>query len=221
MTVTARQIRASKRGSTVNILLVDDHALFREGMRHLLKLLDASVHVCEAADARAALDLLRDAGRLRYRPARPGLAGRQAIRSLAESRRLQPQVPVVVLSSSQERFEIEPSMSLGAQAYVFKSSTSGSMLSALRRVMKGEVVFPELPHAQGPLEAPAEPLTERQVQVLQMLSRGLCNKEIADLLGVAENTVKVHLGHIYRALGVSSRTAALLKALETGLLEEP
>lgn len=199
----------------MNILLVDDHALFREGLRHLFKDLDASVRVTEAADGRQALAILRERDDLDLVLLDLALPDARPFEVLQQCRRLQPQVPVVVVSASEDRFEIERALGLGAQAYVFKSSSSATMLAALRRVMKGEIVTPEL---ADPIPAREAPLTERQVEVLRLLSRGLSNKEIGDRLGLAENTVKIHLGHIYRTLGVSSRTSALLKAFQLGLL---
>jgi DNA-binding NarL/FixJ family response regulator len=200
----------------MNILLVDDHALFREGLRHLFRDLDASVRVSEAAGAREALEILRGRDDLDLVLLDLALPDARPFEVLEASRRLQPQVPVVVVSASQDRFEIERALGLGAQAYVFKSSSSATMLAALRRVMKGEVVVPD---TGGAAPAPREaPLTERQIEVLRLLSRGLSNKEIGDHLGLAENTVKIHLGHIYRTLGVTSRTSALLKAFQLGLL---
>ena len=208
----------------MTILLIDDHALVREGIRHMLGGLDPHVQVVEAATAREAVAVLRERDDLDLVLLDLALPDARPFEVLSSCRRLQPQVPVVVLTSTEDRFEIERAISLGAQAYVFKSSTSRVMLSALRRVMKGEVVLPDLADGGEPLGATGAPssagLTERQVEVLRMLSRGLANKEIGEALGLAENTVKVHLGHIYRTLGVSSRTAALLKAMQIGLLDD-
>jgi DNA-binding NarL/FixJ family response regulator len=200
----------------MNIFLVDDHALFREGLRHLFRDLDASVRVTEAAGARQALELLRARDDLDLVLLDLALPDARPFEVLEASRRLQPQVPVVVVSASQDRFEIERAMALGAQAYVFKSSSSATMLAAVRRVLKGEIVAPDI--AGEPAAAREAPLTERQIEVLRLLARGLSNKEIGDQLGLAENTIKIHLGHIYRTLGVTSRTAALHKATQLGLV---
>lgn len=206
----------------MKILLIEDHALFREGLLHLLKALDAAVEIVEAPDARTALGILRQQDDLDLILLDLSLPDAKPFDVMQACRRLQPQVPVVVLSATQERFEVERVMSLGAQAYLFKSATSQSILSALRRVVAGEVVVPRLDDLGEPLDgeraAGSKGLTQRQVQVLGLLSRGLANKEIGDALGMAENTVKVHLAQIYRQLGVTSRTAALLRAMEIGLL---
>ena len=201
----------------MNILLVDDHALFREGLRHLFKELDARVQVTEAGSAREALAILRERDDLDLVLLDLALPDARPFELVEASRQLQPQVPVVVVSATQDRFEIERALALGAQGYVFKSSSSATMLTALRRVMKGQIVVPELADA-APAAAREAPLTDRQVEVLHLLARGLSNKEIGDRLGLAENTVKIHLGHIYRTLGVTSRTSALHKAFQLGLL---
>lgn len=204
----------------MNILVVDDHVLLREGIRHLLAALDARVEVIEAPDAGAAFAILAERGDLDLLLLDLALPDARPFDVLRASRRLQPQVPVVVLSSSEERFEIEHAMRLGAHAYVFKSSSSAVLLATLRRVLRGQVVFPRIEEVQGSC-ASAPALTTRQVEVVRQLAAGLPNREIAAQLGVAANTVKVHLAHVYRALGVSSRTGALRRALEAGLLDEP
>lgn len=206
----------------LRILQVDDHLLVREGLRHVLRRLAPTVEIIEAGAAREALTVLRQSDieldlillDLAIPDARP-------FDLLQASRRLQPGVPTVVLSASEQRFEVERAMRLGAQGYVFKSSSSQSLLSAVRRVIRGEIVSPRVRECEleaVDLTGRAGALTVRQVDVLRMLSRGLSNKEIAENLDVAENTVKVHLANIYRALGVTCRTSALLKAFETGLL---
>jgi DNA-binding NarL/FixJ family response regulator len=202
----------------MKILLVDDHALFIEGLRHVLKALGSPVEIVEAVDARRALKILHEQDDLDLILLDLALPDARPFEVLQASRRLQPQVPVVVLSATEERFEVESALRSGAQAYVFKSSPSQVLLDALRRVMRGEVVVPKLGDDRAWESDLPSRLTERQIEVLRMLARGLSNKEIADNLAVAENTVKVHLAAIYRTLGVASRTSAVLKALHSGLL---
>jgi len=203
----------------MNLLLIDDHAIFREGLRHLLLPLSESLQITEAGSARAAVEILRHRDDLDLVLLDLALPDAKPFDLLKTCRRLQPQVPAVILSATQERFEIERAMSLGAQAYLFKSAPSHQLLSALKRVLRGEVIVPDLgdlPVQVG--EASDTPLTTRQLEVLQMLARGLVNKEIGEALGVSENTVKVHLSHIYRILGASNRTHVLLKAAQLGII---
>ena len=202
----------------MNLLVVDDHALFREGLTHVLAGLAGGVKVLEAPDARTALATLEQRDDLDLVLVDLALPDAKPFAVLEAARRLQPQVPVVVISAAESRIEIDRAMSLGAQGYVFKSSPGQALLSALRRVLNGELVFPdrvgELP------DAPPVALTERQLEVLKLLARGLSNRDIALTLAVAENTVKVHLQTIYKLLGVQNRTAALLKAQALGLVRD-
>lgn len=200
----------------LNLLLVDDHALFREGLTHVLSKLSAAVRVFEAADARAAMEALMGRDDLDLILLDLALPDAKPFEVLEAARRLQPQVPVVVISAAESRFEIDRARTLGAQGYVFKSSPGAELLTALRRVMDGHLVFPLDAGLRG---APPVALTPRQLDVLQLLARGLSNRDIASKLDVAENTVKVHLATIYEVLGVESRTAALLKAQQLGVVQ--
>jgi DNA-binding NarL/FixJ family response regulator len=206
----------------VNILAIEDHALFREGLKQLLRTLEPGVLVHEADTAAAALSAIQTrGGELDLILLDLSLPGARPFEVLAACRRLAPQVPVAVLSASEDRFEVERALALGAQAYLFKSSTNAELLRALRRVMQGEIVTPGLAGAVAPVRGGnADGLTPRQVGVLRLLARGVSNKEIAAELGVSENTVKVHLAQVYRVLGVTTRTAAVLKAARVGIIDD-
>lgn len=196
----------------MKILLVEDHPLFREGLVHVLAGLGAGVVVVEAADPAAAKRALEQYDDLDLFLVDLGLPNAGPFEVLELGRRLQPQVPAVVISASESPFEIERAQALGAQGYVFKSAPGHVLLAALRDVMNGKLAFPA---TTTPIE-----LTARQLEVVEMLARGLSNKDIAVALEVAENTVKVHLATIYRVLGVANRTTALLRAQELGLVRE-
>lgn len=200
----------------MNILIVDDHTLFREGLVHVLVSMPGPVKTISAATARAALEVLETRDDLDVILVDLALPDAGPFEVLQHARRLQPAVPCLVVSATENRFEIDRAQALGAAGYVFKSSPGDALRSALTRVMNGELVFPERIDAL-PSDPPAA-LTVRQLEVLGMLARGLSNREISDTLGVAENTVKVHLATIYRVLGVTKRTHALLKAQQMGLL---
>lgn len=198
----------------MKILLVDDHPLFREGLRLVLQSLDAEVRVIEAADARSARATLEGKDELDLIVVDLALPDAAPFDVLVAARRLQPQVPVVVVTATESRYEVDRAAALGAQGYLFKSTPRTQLLAGLRKVLDGGLAFPQRGDASKP-----EALTERQLEVLRMLSRGMSNREIASALDVAENTVKVHLATIYRLLGVTRRTSALLKAQQAGLLE--
>ena len=201
----------------MKILLVEDHPLFREGLVHVLAGLAAGVEVIEAADAGSAKQALEQHDDLDLFLVDLGLPDSKPFDVLELGRRLQPQVPAVVISASESPWEIERAMTLGAQGYVFKSAPGHLLLASLRNVMDGKLSFPERREATS--GAPVE-LTSRQLEVVGMLARGLSNKDIAAALEVAENTVKVHLATIYKVLGVNSRTTALLRAQELGLVRD-
>ena len=196
----------------MKILLVEDHPLFREGLVHVLAGLAPGVVVVEAPDPAAAKRALEQYDDLDLFLVDLGLPNAGPFDVLELGRRLQPQVPAVVISASESPFEIERAQALGAQGYVFKSAPGHVLLAALRDVMNGKLSFPV---TSSQIE-----LTARQLEVVEMLARGLSNKDIAVALEVAENTVKVHLATIYRVLGVASRTTALLRAQELGLVRE-
>jgi DNA-binding NarL/FixJ family response regulator len=197
-------------------LLVDDHALFREGLVLLLSSAWPDVKVTEAADARSALRALHMSTELDLLLLDLTVPGAPPFQILREARRVRPEVPILVVSAVESRFEIDRALELGAMGYFFKSGPSIDLLTAIRRVRSGDRVVPET----GPMDPARAGLTERQLQVLRLLSRGMSNKEIATNLDVAENTVKVHVATIYRALGVAGRTGALLRAQALSLLDD-
>jgi DNA-binding NarL/FixJ family response regulator len=202
----------------MRVLAVEDHALVLDGLRHLLPELEPELVLVTAITRDETLAVLETQGsELDLVVLDLCLPGAQPFELLRECRRLAPAAPVVVLSATENRLEVERALELGAQAYLFKSVTNDEILSALGRVLAGEVVAPSFgaPRSEEP-----ETLTERQREVLQLLARGVSNKEIAAQLGLAENTVKVHLAQCYRVLGVSTRTAAVRKAVRSGLVRD-
>ena len=213
----------------VKLLIVDDHAVMREGLAALLRQGDTDTCVLQAHDAEAAFDLLEanpDLDVVILDLILPGLGGLSA---LAEFGRRQPTLPVVVLSSSENPHDVRRALAEGALGYVPKSANPQALLSAIRLVLDGEVYVPPLMlsdpalarvegfHAQS-RPAAASLLTERQVEVLRLLSDGSSNKSIALQLGLSEKTVKVHVTAIFRALNVVNRTQAALVARADGLI---
>lgn len=217
---------------TVRLLVVDDHMLFRRGLVALLAA-DPSLHViAEAADAAEAVrkaraelpDLILLDNHL------PGATGIQA---LADLREAAPAARIVLLTVSEDEHDLQAALRGGANGYLLKTIDGDVLLASIHRVMGGEpVVSPELmgklvaalqaPAAGGPAEAaPADapgsadaaaPLSPREQEVLQQIARGASNKEIARALQIAETTVKIHVQHILRKLGVSSRVQAAVVA---------
>jgi DNA-binding NarL/FixJ family response regulator len=211
----------------MKLLIVDDHALIREAVRYVLARLDEEVVVHAAADcgkafamaeAEPELDLVLLDFNL------PGLSGVPAIKAW---RQRFPAVPVVVLSSAEDRPTVLAAVAAGAAGFVPKSSSNEVMLSALRLVLAGgkylpaEVLTrPDAPvRAAPPVTLEALGLTPRQFDVLKLIAAGKPNKLICDELGLAERTVKAHVTEVLRALGVSSRTQAALAATRLGLAD--
>lgn len=210
----------------MKLLIADDHALTREGLRLLLRQLDDDVRVHEAAsydELSALLTEHPDADLAIVDLHMPDPEGKG---SLAALRSQHPTAPVVVLSGSEDAQDMRRALGVGAMGFLPKSAPPAVLLNALRLVLSGGIYVPPALLAQGvatPADAAgsAVTLTPRQRGVLEQLVLGRSNKEIARTLGMSEATVKVHLGAIFRALNVTSRTQAVLAARQHRLFEEP
>lgn len=199
----------------MKILVVDDHALFRAGLRLLLGRLAEGG---EGADILEAENV--DAG-LRICTAAPGvdlvlldllLEGTHGFDGLAEIRQHCPHTPVAILSGAGGAEVAAEARRKGASGFISKAGSPDEMLDAVRCMLAGGEWFPDIP----PI-GPAARLTPRQIDVLRGLCRGLANKEIGRELGMSENTVRSHVAAIFRVLRVSSRTEAALTARRYGL----
>jgi DNA-binding NarL/FixJ family response regulator len=204
----------------VKILVADDHAMFRDGLRYALASLDDDVEILEAKDCAEALALVGshpDLDLVLLDLAMPGMDGLAGLHALRARR---PAVPVVILSGSEEPADARRALDRGAMGFIPKSSSSSVMLGALRLVLSGGVYLPPafLEHFQTGRTLSGAPsietlgLTPRQHDVLRLLGKGQSNKEIARVLGLAVGTVKLHISAILRALGVGSRTRAVIAA---------
>jgi DNA-binding NarL/FixJ family response regulator len=200
----------------VKLLIVDDHPLFRDGLSALLRQASLDNFVTQAPSTEDALNLadeqIFDAVFMDL--VMPGLSGEAAVREFA---RRHPDLPVIVLSSSESAADVRRVLNAGASGYIPKSATAQTVVSALQLVLSGNIYVPPLlvstaTHASDS-RAPDAPrsisqLTERQVDVLRYLKDGLTNKEISAHLGIAEKTVKVHIAAIFKTLNVVNRTQA-------------
>ncbi|GAB3650446.1 response regulator [Ramlibacter alkalitolerans] len=217
--------------SPVRLLVVDDHTLFRRGLVALLAA-DATLHVVgEAADG---VEAVR-----RARALQPDvvlldnhLPGATGIQAIAELRDAAPLAKIVLLTVSEDDRDLQAALRAGAHGYLLKTIEGDVLVQAIHRVLRGEpVISPELmtrlvaalQASGGPAasalaaEAPPQPeggaqLSPREHEVLQQIARGASNKEIARTLLIAETTVKIHVQHILRKLGVSSRVQAAVLA---------
>jgi DNA-binding NarL/FixJ family response regulator len=200
----------------VKLLIVDDHPLFRDGLAALLRQASADTVVSQASSAEEALNLVDEQifDAIFMDLMMPGLCGEPAIREFA---RRHPDLPVIVLSSSESPGDVRRVINAGASGYIPKSATAQTVVSALHLVLSGNVYVPPLLVSAAVLardeDAQEEPrslaqLTDRQVDVLRYLRDGLSNKEISANLGIAEKTVKVHIAAIFKTLNVVNRTQA-------------
>jgi DNA-binding NarL/FixJ family response regulator len=211
----------------VKLLIVDDHPVLREGLATLLRQAGPQTCVLQARNADEALALLDqhlDLDVVVLDLVMPGMGG---LAALTEFARRRPDLPVVVLSSSEDPRDAREALAQGALGYVPKSASPSTLLSAISMVLNGDLYVPPLilnafaADAGHPVEAPPEVasiLTERQIQVLRLLSDGSSNKMIANRLALSEKTVKVHISAIFKALRVLNRTQAASAARTAGLI---
>lgn len=212
----------------IRIVLVDDHALVRQGLRSLLDLTPDLRVVGEAVDGEDALakvaSLVPDVVLMDVRM--PRMSGLEALRQL---RREPVNWRVVLLTTFDEDTAIVEALRARVQGFLLKDVSLEELADAIRRVHAGETLLPPgvaervargiadlgpgFPHAELP-----EGLTRREVEVLRLIARGLSNREIAHALGTAEGTVKNQTSSILSKLGVRDRTRAVLRAMELGCL---
>ena len=210
----------------MKFLIVDDHAVLRTGLTALLRQArtdDIVLEACDGVEGLASARLHPDLDAVFLDLEMPGMHGMSAIEEFG---RQHPNLPVIVLSSSEDPASVRRALSAGALGYIPKSTTSKTLLSALQLVLQGAVYVPPLMAAQPPAAVipPPEPvhnpghLTERQIEVLRLIERGLSNKEIGLALSLSEKTVKVHVTGIFKALNVVTRTQAASAARMAGLV---
>jgi DNA-binding NarL/FixJ family response regulator len=206
----------------IRVLIVDDHAVVREGLRTFLDLQDGIEVVGEAGDGEQAVD---EAERLRpdvvlVDLVMPKLDGVQTMRALRER---VPSARAVVLTSYLDDERLLPAIRAGAAGYLLKNVQPQELARAVRTAAAGEALIDPAVAARL-VEAlddgrgdRAEQLTPREREVLALLARGFANKRIAAELGIAEKTVKTHVSNVLAKLGVSDRTQAALYASRLGL----
>jgi DNA-binding NarL/FixJ family response regulator len=204
----------------LRLLVIDDHAMVREGLLQILRKLGPNVVQYEAQDAESALLLLETEKEFDLVLLDIMLPGTNGLSLLGILRKRFPAMPVVVLSALDDLDTVNRAMRLGAAGYVTKSGDGDMLLEALKRVLAGEIYLP--PHLHDKLSVSLSSglgrsrtllgrygLTEGQRRVTELLREGKSNREIGDLLGLTEGTVKVHVSKIFRKLGVVSRAEAI------------
>jgi DNA-binding NarL/FixJ family response regulator len=200
----------------IRVMVVDDHRLVRAGLINLLAAADDVEVVGDAADGRQGLEIAR-----RARPdvvlmdlSMPGMDGVEATQSVIAEL---PGTRVVALTSFSDRQRVSDVLSAGAVGYLLKDCAPEELLAAVRSSAAGHA--PLDPRVAGVLlpsraPRPTHALSSREEEVLQLVAQGLANKQIGRRLGISESTVKVHLGNVFRQIGVTDRTSAALWARE-------
>jgi NarL family two-component system response regulator LiaR len=219
----------------INVLIVDDHAVVRKGVRGYLEAQPDITIAGEAASGEEAILLAAD-----YKPdvilmdlMMPGMDGVEATRRVRE---VSPASQVIVLTSYHEDEHIFPAIKAGALSYLLKNVKPEELTDAVRAAARGEAVLhspvatrvlkqvrealstEDLAAPQPAAQPLAEPLSEREMEVLDLIAEGLTNREIADRLFIAVGTVKRHINNIYGKLEVHHRAEAIARARELGLL---
>jgi DNA-binding NarL/FixJ family response regulator len=201
----------------ITALLVDDHQMVRTGLATLLGSTEDIRVVAQAGDgAEAVAEAARTFPDVVLMDlSMPGMDGVEATRRILAD---QPDVKVVVLTSFSDRGRVSDALNAGAVGYLLKDCDPNDLLGAVRSAARGEAPLdPRVAMALLPSHrsaAPAEQLSVREREVLQLVSKGLANKQIARSLGISEQTVKVHLGNVFRRIGVGDRTSAAMWARE-------
>ncbi|MGY1770417.1 response regulator [Blastococcus sp. SYSU D00813] len=203
----------------IDVLLVDDHALVRAGLRGVIGSADDMRVVGEVSDGAQALEALATASPqvVLMDLSMPVLDGVAATRSITEEH---PDVAVLVLSSFSDAPRVTEALDAGAIGYVLKDTEPSVILEAIRSAARGHSpldprVARTLLHARrepGPAAGPGAELTDREQQVLRLVGQGMANKQIARALGIREGTVKAHLSSVFQRIGVRDRTSAALWA---------
>ena len=196
----------------MKIIITDDHALFREGISLILQNLDEQLTLIEAKSINELMLHLKnhhDADCLLMDLYMPG---KNAFDAIGDITTQYPTIPIIILSASNNQDDMHKVIQLGAMGYINKDSSSKVMINAIQLVLAGEIYMPaKMMQVKG---ENSSHLTPRQQAVLDLMAEGLSNKLIADKLCISEPTVKMHISAIFRFLGVSNRTQAVLKANE-------
>ncbi len=214
--------------SSIRVLIADDHAILRDGVRALLAMSEDITVVGEAANGQEAVDLAR-----RLAPdvilmdiAMPGLGG---IEATIQIRKENPEAKILVLTQYEDREYIRRFLKAGVSGYVLKKAAGSELTSAIRAVSRGGLVLdPEVareamreqsePEAHGRSANPYDSLTDREKQVLKLVAEGHSNKEVAETLDISVKTAMSHREHIMQKLDLHSRTDLIKFALQQGVI---
>jgi DNA-binding NarL/FixJ family response regulator len=210
----------------INVVITDDHTLVRQGLRRYLDEADGIEVLGEAATGTEAVSLV---GRARPDVAildirMPEMDGIQAARAITEAHR---ETKVIMLTAHDDRRLMVEAVRAGARGYVLKARDADHLVRSVRLVAEGNLVIDpdlvsvlaeELSEA-GERDRRPDSLTDRELEILQLLAFGYTNRDIGERLYISPDTVKTHLEHVYQKLGASDRTAAVAEAFRRRLIE--
>lgn len=211
----------------MNILVVDDHALIREALHSVLKQLNQEAVIFEASNSQQAMCIVEEHPDISFILLDINLPDRDGFSVLRELRERYPTIAIVILSSSDDQDTVKRAFKLGALGFIPKTTEREVILNAIKLVFSGGVYIPSqmLEETRSPrlIDEPTGRdsfkgigLTDRQIEVLALLMKGRSNKVIAKTLNMAVPTVKNHITAVLKALGVASRTEAIIKVGKMG-----
>ena len=204
----------------MNILLVDDHAMFRESMEMMICGFDERFRIWQAEHGKQALEILNER-KIDLTLLDLGLPDIHGIDLLQQIQELQ-STPVMILSASESPHDMQRCVDLGARGYVCKTAPANQVRRAIIDVMSGRLHLPEIFHTstmqlQNEMVT-VNNITPRQKEILELLYRGKRNKEIANIMDISEATIKVHIRALFLTLGVNNRHSAVQEGLRLRLL---
>jgi DNA-binding NarL/FixJ family response regulator len=206
-----------KSSKPIRILVVDDHFMVRMGLSASLNVESDMEVVAESASGEAAIEAFR-----KYHPTLvlmdlrlPGMSGTDCTVAII---REYPDAAILMLSTHSSEEEVYRALQAGARGYIVKSILREELLRAVRAVHAGQQYVDPIVASQLAERRSHRSLSTREIEVLQMVARGLGNKEIASLLSIAEVTVKLHVSHVLEKLSVKDRTQAATEALQRGII---
>ena len=205
------------------ILIIDDHALFRDGLSYVLDGLNMNVSLLQASSYESAIELVsygENIDLVLLDLDLPGISNLDALKGVAEHL---PSAKIVILSGNEKGQILRDAFNYGAKGYIPKSTHADVMVNALKLVLSGGVYIPEQLLANDDFQSSPEKnaitiFSPRRQQVLELMATGKSNKEIARDMSLTDSTVRVHVTYILNALGASNRTHAVQIAVQQGLV---
>ena len=205
----------------MRFLIVEDHPLFREALEGALQMAAPEADILQAISIDGALEVLASTVDLDLILLDLSMPGTTGLSGIIRVRKAFPRIPVIIVSGHQDPQIISGALSLGASGYILKSASKQELAKGIGEVLRGSICLPGAYRALARSPRAASPaqdllkrlhdLTPQQLRVLEMLKRGLQNKQIAYELKISETTVKVHVSDILRKLNVMSRTKAIVE----------